>query len=136
MLRGTSFPCRLQPFKEPPMRLTLMLSLLFALAGCSSTPPADTTAATPATPSAAECTAAGGSLQPLGRLQRVQCVVPYADAGKVCSAKADCSGQCLATGDAAPGTAARGVCQRDVSQNFGCRQRIDGGVTLGTICVD
>jgi len=118
------------------MRLPLMLSLLFALAGCSSTPPADTTAATPTTPSAAECTAAGGSLQPLGRLQRVQCVVPYADAGKACSAKADCSGQCLATGDAAPGTAARGVCQRDVSQNFGCRQRIDGGVTLGTICGD
>ncbi len=41
------------------MRLPLMLSLLFALAGCSSTPPADTTAATPTTPSAAECTAAG-----------------------------------------------------------------------------
>lgn len=118
------------------MRLTLMLSLLLALAGCSSTPSADTTAAIPATPSAAECTAAGGSLQPLGRLQRVQCVVPYADAGKVCSAKADCSGQCLATRDVAPGTAARGVCQRDASQNFGCRQRIDGGVALGTICVD
>jgi len=118
------------------MRLTLMLSLVLALAGCSSTPSADTTAVTPATPSAAECTAAGGSLQPLGRLQRVQCVVPYADAGKVCSAKADCSGQCLATSDVAPGTAALGVCQRDASQNFGCRQRIDGGVVLGTICVD
>lgn len=122
------------------MRLTLMLSLLLALAGCSSTPPVDTPAdtaeTTSATPSAAACTAAGGSLQPLGRLQRVQCVVPYADADKVCSAKADCSGQCLATSDVAPGTAARGVCQRDVSQNFGCRQRIDGGVALGTICVD
>jgi len=122
------------------MRLTLMLSLLLALAGCSSTPPvdtpADTAATTSATPSAAACAAAGGSLQPLGRLQRVQCVVPYADAGKVCSAKADCSGQCLATLDVAPGTATRGVCQHDVSQNFGCRQRIDGGVALGTICVD
>jgi len=122
------------------MRLTLMLSLLLALAGCSSTPPvdtpADTAATTSAPPSAAACAAAGGSLQPLGRLQRVQCVVPYADAGKVCSAKADCSGQCLATRDVAPGTAARGVCQRDVSQNFGCRQRIDGGVAMGTICVD
>jgi len=122
------------------MRLTLMLSLLLALAGCSSTPPvdtpADTAATTSAPPSAAACAAAGGSLPPLGRLQRVQCVVPYADAGKVCSAKADCSGQCLATSDVAPGTAARGVCQRDVSQNFGCRPRIDGGVALGTICVD
>ena len=119
------------------MRLTLMLSLLLALAGCSSTPPADTpTAATPATPSAAECTAAGGSLQPLGRLQRVQCVVPYADAGKTCSTKSDCSGQCLATAEIAAGAAARGVCQRDVSQNFGCRQRIDGGTAQGMICVD
>jgi len=132
------------------MRLRFLASLALAalVAACSSTPPAaDTTAqpAAPDTPEATEayqeardvdCRAAGGTLQPLGRLQRVQCVVPYADAGKVCSAKADCSGQCLATGDAAPGTAARGVCQRDVSQNFGCRQRIDGGVTLGTICVD
>ena len=38
--------------------------------------------------------------------------------------------------DAAPGAKATGTCQRDVSQNFGCRQRIDGGVAQGTICVD
>ena len=46
--------------------------------------------------------------------------------------------QCLASGDTerAPGAKATGTCQRDVSQNFGCRQRIDGGVAQGTICVD
>ncbi len=126
------------------MRLTLLLSLLLALTACTSTPAA--TDAVPATPAAAAqaptdaagCAAAGGELKPLGRLQRVQCVVPYADAGKTCSAKADCTGQCLASGDTdiAVGTRATGVCQTDVSQNFGCRQRIDGGVAQGTICVD
>ncbi|WP_448134785.1 hypothetical protein [Stenotrophomonas rhizophila] len=125
------------------MRLTLLLSLLLAVAGCASTTtpggpvPADgATTATPATLDAAACRQAGGALTPLGRLQRVQCVVPYADAGKACSAKADCTGQCLAQGEVAPGAKAQGLCQVDISQNFGCRQRIDGGVALGTICVD
>ena len=61
-----------------------------------------------------------------------------ADAGKTCSSKADCTGQCLASGDTerVPGAKATGTCQRDVSQNFGCRQRIDGGVAQGTICAD
>ena len=131
------------------MRLTLMLSLILALAGCSSAPTAGDAAAenVPATTAAADnadnadaarCAAAGGELKPLGRLQRVQCVVPYADAGKACSAKAECSGQCLAQGETelVAGSKARGVCQTDVSQNFGCRQRIDNGVAQGTICVD
>jgi len=125
------------------MRLTVLLSLLLAVAGCASTTapgaavPADGAAtATPATLDAAACRQAGGALTPLGRLQRVQCVVPYADAGKACSAKADCTGQCLAQGEVAPGAKAQGLCQVDISQNFGCRQRIDGGVALGTICVD
>jgi len=36
----------------------------------------------------------------------------------------------------AAGAVATGTCQRDVSQNFGCRQRIDGGKAQGTLCVD
>lgn len=130
------------------MRLTLMLSALLLLAGCSTTVPTSDTAAADAAQraaeaavdahQAAECADVGGQLMPLGRLQRVQCVVPYADAGKTCRTKSDCSGQCLGTGDTelVPGTAATGVCQRDISQNFGCRQRIDGGLAQGTICVD
>lgn len=119
------------------MRLALMVSSLLALAGCTTTAPAtDSSADTAVT--AAQCAASGGQMQPLGRLQRMQCVVAYADAGKACSSKADCAGQCLASGDEAlvPGAKATGTCQRDVSQNFGCRQRIDGGVAQGTICVD
>ena len=132
------------------MRLTLMLSALLMLAGCTTTTPATPASssegaevptlggAADAAAAEAACAADGGTLMPLGRLQRVQCVVPYADAGKSCRTKSDCSGQCLATGDAelVPGTAAIGVCQRDMSQNFGCRQRIDGGLAQGTICVD
>ncbi|HGK7304256.1 TPA: hypothetical protein ACJ509_002141 [Stenotrophomonas maltophilia] len=136
------------------MRLRFLASLPLAalLAACSSTPPAaDATtqpaaqAATPDTPEAAEayqeardvdCRATGGTLQPLGRLQRVQCVIPYADAGKACSSKRDCSGQCLATGEPEAGVVATGTCQRDISQNFGCRQRIEDGKAQGTICVD
>ncbi|WP_313141126.1 hypothetical protein [Stenotrophomonas sp.] len=132
------------------MRLRFLASLALAalLSACSSTPPAADAAAQPAaadTPEATEayqeardvdCRAAGGTLQRLGRLQRVQCVIPYADAGKACSSKRDCSGQCLATGEAEAGVVATGTCQRDVSQNFGCRQRIEDGKAQGTICVD
>lgn len=122
------------------MRLALILSALLLLGGCSTSAPstAPSVAAADATADAAQCAASGGQMQPLGRLQRTQCVVAYADAGKTCSNKADCRGQCLASGDTqlVPGAKATGVCQRDVSQNFGCRQRIDGGVAQGTICVD
>lgn len=126
------------------MRLTLLLFLLLALAGCASTSPSSTVDAGTATADAAalaasqasDCAAAGGTRQPLGRLQRVQCVVTYADAGKACTAKSDCTGQCLGQDRVAAGAKASGTCQRDISQNFGCRQRIDGGVAMGTICVD
>ena len=132
------------------MRLRFLASLVLGvlLAACSSTPPATDAAAQPAAADTAEatqayqeardvdCRAAGGTLQPLGRLQRVQCVIPYADAGKTCSGKRDCSGQCLATGETEAGVVATGTCQRDASQNFGCRQRIEDGKAQGTICVD
>jgi putative hemolysin len=120
------------------MRLVLALSALLLLAGCSTTPPATAPSVDEATADAAQCAASGGQMQPLGRLQREQCVVAYADAGKTCSSKSDCRGQCLASGDEerVPGAKATGTCQRDVSQDFGCRQRIDGGVVQGTICVD
>ncbi|WP_430370716.1 hypothetical protein [Stenotrophomonas geniculata] len=130
------------------LRRFTCLVLTALLAACSSTPPAADTAAASAaatSPEAAEayreardvdCQAAGGTLQRLGRLQREQCVIPYADAGKDCSRKSDCMGQCLAGGEVTVGSVATGTCQRDVRQNFGCRQRIDEGKAQGTICVD
>lgn len=131
------------------MRLRFCTSVVLTvlLAACSSAPPAVGTAGQAAsnTPEATEayreardvdCQAAGGTLQRLGRLQREQCVIPYADAGKACSGKSDCTGQCLARGEVAVGSATTGTCQRDASQNVGCRQRIEDGKAQGTICVD
>ena len=128
-----------------PRFTSLVLTALLAACGSAPTTVGTTTQAASSTPEAVEayreardvdCQAAGGTLLRLGRLQREQCVIPYADAGKACSRKSDCSGQCLATGDVAAGSAVTGTCQRDVRQNFGCRQRIDDGKAQGTICVD
>ncbi len=124
------------------MRLNLFLPALLAaaLTACAASPTrsveqsGDGSAQIEA--DAAACAARGGQLRPLGRLQRVQCVVPYADAGASCSSANDCSGQCLAATPVEAGTAASGQCQRDASETFGCRQRIEGGVAQGTICVD
>jgi len=110
--------------------------LALALAACSSTAPQPTQSSGGAGSDAAACAAQGGELRPLGRLQRVQCVVPYADAGRTCSGKQDCSGQCLAKGQGEAGVAATGTCQRDISETFGCRQRVEGGVTQPALCVD
>jgi len=53
-----------------------------------------------------------------------------------CSCWAACNGQCLASAEVTAGAVATGTCQRDVSQNFGCRRRIDGGKAQSTLCVD
>ena len=122
---------------------SVLLSLL--LAACSSGPPLADGKAPADSPEAAaayrearevDCQAAGGRLQALGRLQRVQCVIPYADAGKACSSKSDCSGHCLAAAEVAVGAVATGTCQRDVSETFGCRQRVEEGKAQGMLCVD
>lgn len=119
------------------LRFAASFCLTLLLAACSSAPHADpAAAAAPASTDAAACAAQGGELRPLGRLQRVQCVVPYADAGKRCSSRSDCKGQCLGDTEWTAGVAATGTCQRDISENFGCRQRIDNGKAQGTICVD
>jgi hypothetical protein len=87
----------------------------------------------------ASCAARGGSMQPVGRLQRPTCVVPYADAGKTCSDKADCQGACIAEGNLEAQGATTGQCQKTNVQ-FGCYAKIVGGksspTAYATICVD
>jgi len=125
------------------MRISLLAGVLLVasltLAGCNGgtrpDPAADAATVTDID-AAAACRAQGGELRPLGRLQRVQCVVAHADAGRTCNSASDCTGHCLAIGEVVAGSPASGVCQRDISENFGCRQRIDGGVAQPTICVD
>lgn len=87
------------------------------------------------------CRNAGGSYAPMGMLQQFGCAKPYADAGKICRASKDCSGQCIVSeegggGSAPAGEAVVGQCQAS-SNKFGCYSYIDdetGGVV--GICID
>ncbi|MEB1530215.1 hypothetical protein [Xanthomonas sp. WHRI 7945] len=120
---------------------TLLSCLLLAACASGPTPHAPPAAQSgsdgaEAAPDAAACTAQGGSLQPLGRRGLLKCVVPFADAGKTCSDSGQCRGDCLAVTPVPTGSAAQGVCQRDISENFGCRQQVQGGVGASQICID
>jgi putative hemolysin len=108
---------------------SLALSLLAACA------PAAQPSAPAAQSADATCAAHGGSMQPVGRLQRPTCVVPYADAGKTCSDKADCQGSCIAESNLEAQGAVSGQCQKTNVQ-FGCYAKIVGGKATGAICVD
>ena len=108
---------------------SLALSLLAACAPAAQGPQPTAQSAD------ASCAARGGSMQPVGRMQRPTCVVPFADAGKTCSDKADCQGACIADGNAESQSAVSGQCQKTNVQ-FGCYAKIVGGKSTGTICVD
>ena len=122
----------------------LWLAAGLALAACSPTPapePVVPTAEAPEPPtmsvSASACTARGGQMQQVGRMQSWQCVVKYADAGKRCTDASQCEGQCEIAGNSgiAAGTAATGVCQAD-SNRFGCRTTVENGKAGNTLCID
>ena len=87
---------------------------------------------------AAACAAQNGTMQRVGRLQTLQCVVRYADAGQRCTDGDQCAGDCRYEGDAsalAPDAPVAGVCQAD-SDRFGCQTRIEDGKATPTLCVD
>ena len=73
----------------------------------------------------------------VGRLQTLQCVIAYADAGKSCRSGADCAGDCRAEQglDISPGQQAAGFCQA-TSDQFGCSTRVENGRAQSTICID
>ena len=118
------------------MRMTSILATaslaLSLLAACAPAAPGPQPAAQSAD---ASCAARGGSMQPVGRLQRPTCVVPYADAGKTCSDKADCQGGCIAEGNLEAQDATTGQCQKTNVQ-FGCYAKVVNGKATGAICVD
>ena len=86
---------------------------------------------------AASCRAAGGLMKPVGRMQSLQCVLSYADAGKSCTSGTQCRGDCRAApgSDAAPGQPVAGYCQA-TSDRFGCSTKIENGRAEATICID
>ena len=118
------------------MRMTSILATaslaLSLLAACAPSAPGPQPTAQSAD---ASCATRGGSMQPVGRMQRSTCVVPFSDAGKTCSDKADCQGACIADGNAESQSATTGQCQKTNVQ-FGCYAKIVGGKSTGTICVD
>ncbi len=86
----------------------------------------------------ADCRARNGTLQPVGRMQTMQCVVRYADAGRRCTDSDECAGECRTadvTARPAEGVAVAGVCQAD-SNRFGCFTRVEDGKAEATLCVD
>jgi hypothetical protein len=112
------------------------------LSGCvPAQPPAETLPARPITSSipadAASCKRAGGLIKPVGRMQTLQCVLTYADAGKSCSSGDQCMGECRAGSgtDAVPGQRVAGSCQA-TSDRFGCSTRVENGRAQATICID
>jgi putative hemolysin len=114
------------------IRTLAALSAIALLSACAPSTPAPAPIAQSAE---ASCAARGGSMQPVGRLQRSTCVVPYADAGKSCTDKAQCEGACIAEGNGEPQNAVAGQCQKTNVQ-FGCFARIVNGKSTGTLCVD
>lgn len=94
--------------------------------------------------SPAACAERNGTMQRVGRLQTLQCVVRYADAGKRCTDGDQCEGDCRAIeimgSSEFPVTAAEreavpGLCQAN-SNNFGCNTPIEDGRPGATLCID
>lgn len=125
----------------------LLLVAGLALAACSPTPaPEPVVPVVPAVQAPEKatmtirdsaCTARGGEMQQVGRMQSWQCVVKFADAGKRCTDASQCEGQCEIAGNSgiAAGASATGVCQAD-SNRFGCRTTVENGKAGNTLCID
>lgn len=83
------------------------------------------------------CAAQNGVFSQQGMRGCYQCVLSYADAGKVCQDSADCQGKCKKTGEFTDASVKNqsGQCASD-SSPFGCYQTIEKGVAQPAICVD
>ena len=115
----------------------LIAALALMASACSPMASQAPDAATGQTAEAA-CAAQNGSMQRVGRLQTLQCVVRYADAGKRCTDGDQCAGDCRFEGDPValvPNAPLAGVCQAD-SDRFGCQTPIEDGKATPTLCID
>lgn len=82
-----------------------------------------------------ECAARGGKIEPVCMSAELVCVVRYRDAGKRCTDKKDCLGECLYEGPDPPPAKPAGRCQR-TSDPCGCKAPIVGGQVQPTLCAD
>jgi hypothetical protein len=81
------------------------------------------------------CVARGGTMRRICLMGELACVENYADAGKACTDKKQCFGQCRYAGSAAPGASVVGECQR-TTDPCGCFGTVANGKFEGTLCVD
>jgi hypothetical protein len=100
-----------------------------------SEPPPAATEPRPTANETRQCSARGGTIQPVCLSGGLACVVPYRDGGKRCSDKSDCTGQCLYEGPAPAPPAATGSCQR-TNDPCGCKSPIHHGHVQSTVCLD
>ena len=121
------------------LRLAIATTAALLLAACAPVAPApDGPVITDQTPTAAACAARGGELQPVGRMQSLQCVIKYVDAGKRCTDGDDCLGDCRIEDMASrpqEGAPAVGQCQAS-SNRFGWFTTVEGGRAEATLCID
>jgi hypothetical protein len=125
------------------MRILFILCALLLGACAPSTtsqanPPRDESTSPNASVRDAEaCSNRGGTWRRVCLMGTWSCVMPYRDAGKACSDKKECEGQCRYQGSEqlAPGSPAKGVCQRD-SDPCGCFAEVRDGKLQHALCVD
>jgi hypothetical protein len=104
----------------------------------AQTAPSSPPASTERRPTAAEtreCSASGGTIQPVCMMGELMCVVRYRDAGKRCSDKRDCIAECLYEGPDPPPPKATGRCQR-TNDPCGCKAPIHHGHVEPALCAD
>src|SRR5690349_3676210 len=80
----------------------------------------------------------GGFMAQRGLTPWPTCIIPFADAGKSCTDKADCRGQCLVKYERnlALGSPAVGQCQAE-EPAVGCFAQVrQGAVATGFRCID
>ncbi len=89
---------------------------------------------------AAGCAAAGGRWRETSMLNsKMLCDLRTSDGGKPCRSSSECESRCVRPGHApsfAVGTPVAGVCD-DYYQSIGrCRDRVENGVVVLTMCAD
>jgi hypothetical protein len=116
------------------IRTISALAAFTLLTACAPSAPAPT----PLTASQgieAACAARGGKIQNVGRIQMPTCVIPFADAGKSCTDKAQCQGDCILEGNFEDKGSVTGQCQKSNVQ-FGCFAKVVNGQATRAMCVD
>ena len=122
--------------------IALTLALVTACAPATAPTPGGDAAETPTSApigvpaETAACRARGGELAPVCRMQTIQCVIRYADAGQACRDGDDCQGDCRAADVSLPaGSPATGQCQA-TSDLCGCFANVEDGRTTAGLCAD